>query len=447
MSNLPPPQFPPPQPPGGDRSNGAQPPSTPRSDITELVDQTALPTPTPWFRRTFLKLPVWVWSVAVVSLVGAGVAVALSGGDDEPSVTADTSLITVPSDDTAPGSETTVAASEPTITEPLDTTAPTEPPVTEPPADQAVAGAPAGERGTQAAPVAPGSVADIGDGWRMQVLEFVGDGTAAVAAENEFNEPPPAGSTFTLVKVALGYYGLADPATAFTPTINALGAGKVQLDTSCGLIPDELPVFTDLFAGGVVVGNLCFVTTPADAAGILLYATADFFGDDVFLAASAPATAPTVLPTLDGPQPGAAATAGRTSPVPVGTAQDVGEGWTLTVTGAARDITDAVLADNSFSEPPPAGSRFVGVEVTYAYSGDGSDVAYTATTKAVAGTNVELPAACGSVPGEVDLFSDVFAGGSVSGTLCFVVPEGVTGLVLYTTVYADDVVHEYFAAQ
>jgi hypothetical protein len=117
----------------------------------------------------------------------------------------------------------------------------------------------------------------------------------------------------------------------------------------------------------------------------------------------------------------------------------VGEGWQLAVTGAARDITDAVLAENQFNSPPPAGFRFVGIDVAYTFTGSGSDVALTATTSAVSLTNVSLSKECGVIPGEVDLFSDVFNGGTVAGTICFVVPDGgIDGLVLYTTSFDTD---------
>ena len=119
----------------------------------------------------------------------------------------------------------------------------------------------------------------------------------------------------------------------------------------------------------------------------------------------------------------------------------------MTVDTAARDMTDAVMAENSFNTPPPQGFRFVGVDVTYTYNGEGSDIALTTTTKAVALTNLELSSECGSIPGQVDLFSDVFAGGSVSGTICFVVPEGGFDMVLYTTTFTDDFVHQYFATK
>ena len=52
----------------------------------------------------------------------------------------------------------------------------------------------------------------------------------------------------------------------------------------------------------------------------------------------------------------------------------------------------------------------------------------------VGDTNVELPTGCGVVPGEIDLFVDIFAGGSTAGTICFVVPADAGQLVLYATV-------------
>jgi len=81
----------------------------------------------------------------------------------------------------------------------------------------------------------------------------------------------------------------------------------------------------------------------------------------------------------------------------------------------------------------------VGVDVAYTYNGEGSDIALTASTSAVSISNVSLAEECGVIPGEVDVFSDVFTGGTVAGTLCFVVPDGgIEGLVLYTTSFDAD---------
>ncbi len=342
-------------------------------------------------------------------------------------------------DDTEAPATTAVPATE--ATQAPDTTAgaATTVPVTAP-ASVLVAGAPAGQGGTREAPVPLGSVADIGDGWRLQVVDVVPDATPAVMAENDFNEPPPVGSTFTIVRVALGYFGLDDPESFFSPTISAIGAAAVELDTNCGVIPQPLDIFTDVFAGGAIVGNICFVTTPADPPVLQLYASSDFFFEnEVFLDATTPPAPIEPFGPVVGPQPGAAATESRTTgALPIGAASDVGEGWAFAVASPARDITDQVLADNTFNDPPPEGFRFVGVDVALAYSGTGSASGFDVNAKWVGGGNVQRAGFCGVVNGELDQFTDVFAGGSVTGTMCFVVPQQEVGAgVLYVTAGFD----------
>ncbi len=377
--------------------------------------------------------------VAVALVVGIGVVA--TGGDDGDGNTL-ASVTTTVAVDTSTGDTTATAPSssdEPTDTTGGESTVPdTQPDDTEPddtvgePSGDEVAGSPPGQRGTRDAPVAAGDIADIGGGWRLQVTDFVPDATDLIMGEFEFNEPPPAGSAFTIVTVNLGYYGLEDPKTTFEPTIAAVGGNNVELESSCGLIPDELPLFVDIFSGGVVSGNICFTTTPADLAGFQLYAIGDFFSDagDVFLeAATAEGADP--LPSLKGAQTGAQATPPRLDPAPLGTTQDLGEGWSVSVTGAARDITTLVRDENPYNEAPPPGFAFIGVDVTYTFDGPGSDAAFTITSSAVDDLNVQLSSECGLVPNAIDSFSDVFSGGSVSGVLCFVAPIDSTGLVLY----------------
>lgn len=380
----------------------------------------------------------------MLGLIGGGVAVAMSrSGDDSEAVE------TAPTDVTEPA-ETSAGTEPPAVTEAtavvvttaapattVDTTVVTTEPETTvtslAPVDE-VAGVPPGVKGDRASPVPAGAIADIGSGWRLQVLNVNPDAAAAVAAENPFNEPPPPGSTFALVTVALGYFGLEDPTSVFTTTISAIGTSSVELAAECGLIPQALDVFGDVFAGGVIVGNVCFVTTPADAAGLQLYATGDLFASEpVFLDARASPVGAVPMSALTGPQPGASSTPSRLAPTPLLGAADIGEGWRMAVGGAARDITDAVMAENSFNEPPPEGFRFIGVDVTYAYDGAGAGSVFSVTTKAVGSGNVELSWQCGVIPGEIDVSADVFAGGTVSGTVCFVVPASSSDLVVYAT--------------
>ena len=356
------------------------------------------------------------------------------------SVTTDDDSESVPGDDRSTGTAApvvtdAVAPSEtstpiPTTVATVDTaTASTTP---EP--SNEVAGSPPGTTGDHASPVPAGAIADIGGGWRLQVLNVNSDAAAAVAAENQFNEPPPPGSTLSLITVALGYFGVEDPKTAFETTISAVGSANVELPADCGLIPQDLNTFRPMFSGAVSVGNVCFVTTPEDAPSLQLYASGDLFGGaEVFLDASAAPAGVAPMAGLAGPQPGAASTPGRLAPTPIGTPVDIGAGWTLTVNAPAGDITGAVLAENEFNAAPPDGFLFAGVNVTYAYNGDGSGSAFSVTANAVGESNLTLDTQCGVTPDAIDLTTDVFAGGSVTGVVCFVAPAASPGLVVYAT--------------
>ena len=72
-----------------------------------------------------------------------------------------------------------------------------------------IEGAPEGVTGDRSAPVPSGEIADVGRGWRVQVLDVIEDGTDVMMAE-DFNGPPPDGSRYTLVDVAVGY-GVDEP--------------------------------------------------------------------------------------------------------------------------------------------------------------------------------------------------------------------------------------------
>jgi hypothetical protein len=381
----------------------------------------------------------WIWILVAIALLAGGVVAAVNLTKDDGK---DADVTAVSTDDES--ADDSVESTSPPVTAVVvnETTGPVVTPevTAEPPTEtiatssDEVAGSPAGSKGDRASPVPVGAIADIGGGWRLQILSITPDAAGAIAEENPFNEPPPAGSTLTLITVALGYFGLEDPKTAFEASISAVGAANVELAAGCGIVPQDLLTFSQMFSGAVIVGNVCFVTTPQDIPTLQLYASGDFFGgDDVFLnATSTPANVVPMVP-LSGPQLGAASTPARLSPTPIGVAADIGEGWTLTVNGPASDITDAVLAENEFNEPPPDGFRFFGVNVTYAYGGDGSASGFSVSANAVGDSNLSLSTQCGVTPDAIDLIADLFSGGNVSGGLCFVAPADSPNLVLYAT--------------
>lgn len=430
-----------------------------------------------WWAKKVLFAPMWAILAVGIVLIGVIGIVVATGGDD------DKSVATERTDDTRPrrtvdteASDTTTPETNPPKTDPPETNPPktdppetdpretdpreTDPATTEPATTEVVttepaatgdeiAGAPAGAKGTHASPLAPGQVADLGDGWRVQILDVIADGAAQVAAENEFNDPPPAGKTFSLVTLAVGYFGLQDPTSPFSGlNISAVGAANVQLDNSCGSIPDDLYVFGDMFAGAVVTGNVCFVTTPDDAPALQVYAEpfASFSGDEVYLDASAAPTGAVAMTALQGVQAGAAASTPRTAPIAVGTPTDIGGGWQLTVSAGAHDITDAVSAENQFNDPPPDGQRYYGVDVTFNYNGVESTNVYSVTTKAVGNSNVALNSDCGVIPNGLDNSADILTGGTVAGTICFVGTEADAQSMVFYATGSFDVDYKYFAA-
>lgn len=356
----------------------------------------------------------------VAVLGGSAVALFALGGDDKKTDTTTVEL----------GRDTTVAPSnsDPTGTDGPGTSASQ---ITTPGGGET----PGGITGTHDAPVPAGQIADIGGDWRLQVLEVNPDAGEVMAAADEFYDAPPAGSTYMLVKVALGYFGTEDPKVGYEPDLAVLGSASVALDNFClATVPDEVDFFNYVFSGGVVVGNVCFIA-PIDQAGTFqLFGKGDFFADEgVYLELGTPASPVQPMSHLVGPQPGAASTAARLAPAAIGVTTAVGPDWQVTVTGPARDITADVTAENQFNSPPPAGFHYVGVDVMYTYSGSASASPASVSIGSVGADNVQHGGSCGVVPGEIDLYTDLFAGGSASGTLCLVVPDDGAAITLFAT--------------
>jgi hypothetical protein len=125
---------------------------------------------------------------------------------------------------------------------------------------------PAPEFGSRRKPVPFGQTAVLSIGesdpaWSIRVLEFTPDATSAVLAENQFNDPPVAGRQFAMVRIEATYQGLEEPAM-LTRDVRFVAVDEsnltYDLDDSCGVIPDALDEYGEVYAGGVLVGNLCW---------------------------------------------------------------------------------------------------------------------------------------------------------------------------------------------
>jgi hypothetical protein len=285
-------------------------------------------------------------------------------------------------------------------------------------------------------PVPAGTWATVG-AVDVVVLANESDATELVLSENEFNTAPAPGNRFVMWRVAVANGGEQTTPLLAELSFAVAGPSTVVYNTSanCGVVPDQLDEFRDVFPGGMVEGNLCWEVANEDAESLVLLVDEFAFSSDQTIFASAGTNVPL---TVDYPTPVAPETDGpvgtRGNPYPIGETIAVGE-WDITITGVAEDATAEVLTENSFNEVPADGRQFfmVGIEATY--NGEASDFLFASTSFSTVGPlSVAYTGedTCGVVPGEIGVFSEVFAGGIVAGNLCWSVrSEDANGLVLY----------------
>lgn len=110
-----------------------------------------------------------------------------------------------------------------------------------------------------------------------------------------------------------------------------------------------------------------------------------------------------------------------------------GSRWTTTV-GPPRDITDEVLAANEFNSPPPDGVRYVGfdVELTLLEAAKEPlapsfnfdwEILGGESARVLNSASIETESfGCGVIGNQFDDFGEVFAGGTLAGTVCIPIP-------------------------
>ena len=106
---------------------------------------------------------------------------------------------------------------------------------------------------------------------------------ADIAAENQFNEPPEAGTEYWIVPVTATYTGDNTGSALFGIRVNFVGVDNRTYNGRCGVIPDSLDDVGELYKGGVAQGNKC-VAVPAGADG-LWAVTIGFVGNPIFFTA------------------------------------------------------------------------------------------------------------------------------------------------------------------
>ncbi len=120
-------------------------------------------------------------------------------------------------------------------------------------------------------PAGRGEAVTVGD-WRVRVLSATPNGTQAVLDENQFNDPPEEGWQFYLARVEVTYLGSGSQRVSLHVDFGGLGQGAVVRTDSCGVIPDELDTFAEIYTDGTISGNVCFAAPTAEiqAGGMVL---------------------------------------------------------------------------------------------------------------------------------------------------------------------------------
>jgi hypothetical protein len=140
--------------------------------------------------------------------------------------------------------------------------------------------------GSRENPLRPGQAITL-PGWDITIHSTTQDATAAVLAENRFNDPPAAGRQFVMADVATTYTGTETGTPWIDLSFRILGSannvfGSASAD-SCGVIPNALSDTGELYPEGSSRGNVC-VSVPADQLiGANWIVKASFRGGEVFV--------------------------------------------------------------------------------------------------------------------------------------------------------------------
>lgn len=165
-----------------------------------------------------------------------------------------------------------------TSPEPVDDTLQAEP--TGEPAPEADA------VGTRANPAPAGSQVKMG-AYAVSLGPTVQDATADVLAENEFNDPPAAGSVFVMVPVTATLEGAETGKASADLTVQFVGSdGITYVGCELNYIPGSLSDVGEMYTGATATGNACASVPAGAVAGgtWVVTETVSFDGAKVFFA-------------------------------------------------------------------------------------------------------------------------------------------------------------------
>lgn len=303
--------------------------------------------------------------------------------------------------------------------------------------------------------------------WNVTIGQL-SDVTALAAETNQFNDPPPEGAVFAAfdVEMTLLDAGKVPLSKGFNFTWEVIGGSTAAvydfstLAFGCGVLPNEFVDQAEVFVGGTLSGTVC-VPIPAEDLADPTTAVSLGFSDRIYFAPDGESPEAASVPPVEADMVITERNGARESPYTYGSPQAVefesygdadGSIWITTIS-EPRDLTAEVLAENQFNDPPEEGTTFVAVDVEMTL--DSADVEplsplFNFSWEMTGGASARVfdqftLGTCGVVPNSFDIVDEVFVGGTVSGTVCFVVPvEDVTHANTRVTLHFAEDTRAYF---
>lgn len=149
------------------------------------------------------------------------------------------------------------------------------------PSETGSAGSGAGSRND---PFPLGSTGAVGPDWKVTVVSIDEDSWDVIRAENQFNDPPKAGSKFVIAKIRVAYVGSSSGEAWIDLHDEYLGSTNVtyglSMDDWCGVIPDDLSDKGSQFPNSTVEGNICWSVPESAIKGGKIILAAGYSDDD-----------------------------------------------------------------------------------------------------------------------------------------------------------------------
>ena len=303
--------------------------------------------------------------------------------------------------------------------------------------------------------------------WNMTIGQLT-EVNELVAETNQFNDPPPDGVVFAAfdVEMTLLDAGKVPLSKGFNFSWEVIGGSTAAvydfttLAFGCGVLPDGFGDDDEVFVGGTVSGTVCIpipvkdLTDPATSVAL-------GFGDRLYFSPNGESPAAERVPPVEADMVVTERNGTRSGPYAYGSPEAVefetfgdadGSIW-MTAVGEPRDLTAEVLAENQFNDAPMAGTLFAAFDV--AMTLDSADVEplsplFNFNWEITGGASARVYdqftlGTCGVVPDSFDIVDEVFVGGTVSGTVCLVIPtEDITHPNTRVTLHFAEDTRTYF---